>query len=209
MTTMPNHIPIEYQPGSALRFKSIKTFGRSSNKPCTYYWNVTVFSIKRSGKRIEIPHPWSYELEAGAAQNRLNFSYSNSDEYPERPDYDEENQILWEDWIFYDTEVRFRDEVEAYRLCKSLQGRGIPLFYASGTLDHSNCTAQRVVSTRIILLEYIQDAKTLHDADPVSFAPTIVTSLIATIKSFHPYFTQPSWNHHRFWSRRYTQINRR
>jgi len=147
---------------------------------------VTVFSIKRSGKRIEIPHPWSYELEAGAAQNRLNFSYSNSDEYPERPDYDEENQILWEDWIFYDTEVRFRDEVEAYRLCKSLQGRGIPLFYASGTLDHSNCTAQRVVSTRIILLEYIRDTKTLHDADPESIQPTIVTSLIATAKSFDP-----------------------
>jgi serine/threonine protein kinase len=141
---------------------------------------------KRFGKRVEIPHPWSYELEAFAAQNRPNFSYSNSDKYPERPDYDEKNQILWEDWIFHFTEVRFRDEVEAYRLYKSLQGRGIPLFYASGTLDHSNCSAQRAVSTRIILLEYIQDAKTLHDADPVSIAPTIVTSLIATIKSFHP-----------------------
>jgi hypothetical protein len=46
---------------------------------------------KRFGKQIEIPHPWSYQLEAGAAQKRQNFSYSNSDEYPERPDYDEKD----------------------------------------------------------------------------------------------------------------------
>jgi RIO-like serine/threonine protein kinase len=45
---------------------------------------------------------------------------------------------------------------------------------------------QRAMSTRINLLEYIQDAKTLHDADPISIAPTIVTSLITTVKSFDP-----------------------
>lgn len=73
-----------------------------------------------------------------------------------------------------------------HRLCKSLQGHVIPLFYASGTLDHPNCSTQRAVSTRINLLEYIQDAKTLHDADPASVAPTTVTSLIATVKSFDP-----------------------
>jgi len=142
---------------------------------------------KRFEKQVEIPHPWSYELEARAAQNRQIFSYSNSDGYPVRPDYDEEDQILWENWIFHFTEVKFRDEVESYRLCKSLQGHGIPLLYASGTLDHSNCSTQRAVSTQVILLKYIQDdVKTLHDADPVSIAPTIVTSLIATVKSFDP-----------------------
>jgi serine/threonine protein kinase len=224
MTTAPDHIPIEYQPGSALRFQIDQDFVTATIvhvfTPFTYSQVVVVrtdhaYTIgpihlpkdflliakihdvrfikerdgifnKRFAEQVEIPHPWSYEQEASAAQNRLNFSYSNSDEYPVRPDYDEEDQLLWENWIFHLTEVKFRDEVESYRLCKSLQGHGIPLFYASGTLDHSNCSAQRAVGTQVILLEYIQDAKTLHDADPVSITPTIVTSLIATAKSFDP-----------------------
>ncbi len=118
--------------------------------------------------------------------SRSNFSYLNSDEYPERPDYDEEDRVLWENWIFHLTEVKIRDEAEAYRLCKSLQGHGIPRFYASGTLVQSNCSAQRAVSTRINLLELIEDAKTLHDADPEFISPAIVTSLITTVKSFGP-----------------------
>jgi serine/threonine protein kinase len=139
-----------------------------------------------SGRQIEIPHPWSYELEACAAQSRPNSIYTNSDEYPERPDYDVEDQIVWENWIFNLTEVKFRDEVEAYGLCKSLQGHGIPHFYASGTLEHSHCSVRRAVTTRVSLLEYIQDAKPIDEADPVSITPAIVTSLISTVKSFEP-----------------------
>ena len=94
--------------------------------------------------------------------------------------------MLWENWIFHLTEVKFRDEAEAYGLCRSLQGQGIPRFLASGTLVHSSCSTQRAVSTRINLLELIEDAKTLHNVDPESISPTIVTSLITTVKSFGP-----------------------
>jgi serine/threonine protein kinase len=224
MATTPDHIPIEYQPGSTLRFKIDQDIVTATIvyvfTPFTYSQVAVVrtnhahtigqihlpedfllvakihdvrFIKERNGifnkrfeTQVEIPHPWSYELEASAAQNRLDFTYSDSDEYPERPDYDEEDQLLWENWIFHLTEVKFRDEVESYRLCKSLQGHGIPLFYGSGTLDQSSFSTQRAVSTQVIFLEYIQDAKSLHDADPVSITPAIVTSLIATVKSFEP-----------------------
>ena len=44
------------------------------------------------------------------------------------------------------------------------------------------------MSTRVILLEYIPDARNIDDADPFSIIimPTIVTSLITTIKSLSP-----------------------
>src|SRR6266566_3382232 len=127
MTTTPDHIPIEYQPGSVLRFQIDQDIVTATIvhvfTPFTYSQVAVVrtnhahtigqihlpkdfllvakihdvrFLKERDGifnkrfeKQVEIPHPWSYELEACAAQNRLNFSYSNSDEYPERPDYDE------------------------------------------------------------------------------------------------------------------------
>ena len=221
---MPDHIPVEYQPGSALRFRinediitativrvftpftysqvvvvrlnHAHTFGQI-RLPENFLLVAKIYDVrfikerdgifnKRFRKQVEIPHPWSYELEVSAAQRRQNFSYLNSDDYPKRPSYSEENPIVWENWIFHLTEVKFRDEVDAYRLCKSLQGHGIPRFYASGTLDHSNYSTQRAVTIRATFLEYIQDAKTLDDADPVSITPPIVTSVIATVKSFHP-----------------------
>ena len=221
---MSNHIPVEYQPGSTLRFRINEDIITATIvhvfTPFTYSQVVVVrmnhahtlgqirlpenfllvakiydvrFIKERDGiysklfrKQVEKPHPWSYELEASAAQKRQNFSYLNSDDYPKRPDYDEEDPMVWENWIFHLTEVKFRDEVDAYRLCKSLQGRGIPRFYASGTLDRSNYSTRRAVTIRANFLEYIRDAKTLDDAYPVSITPPIVTSLIALVKSFHP-----------------------
>jgi hypothetical protein len=135
---------------------------------------------------VEKPHPWSYDLEERAAQKRKTFSYAKSDGYPERPDSDEEDALVWENWIFHLTEVRLRDEVLQYQLCKPLQGHGIPRFYASGTLCYSNSSTKRAVSTQVILLEYIRDAKTLDSADPASITPAIVESLIKTVNSFTP-----------------------
>ena len=158
-TTTPNHIPVEYQPGSTLRIQidqdivtvtivhafipftysqvvivrtnRAHTFGQT-RLPENFLLVAKIYDVRfikerdgifnqRFRKQVEIPHPWSYELEACAAQKRQNFSYLNSDDYPIRPDYDEEDQIVWENWIFHLTEDKFRDEVEAYRLCKSLQ----------------------------------------------------------------------------------------
>ena len=221
---MSNHIPVEYQPGSALRFRIDEDIITATivhvYTPFTYSQVVVVrldhahtfgqirlpenfllvakiydvrFIKERDGiysklfrKQVEKPHPWSYELEASAARNRQNFSYLNSGDFPERPDCDEEDPIVWENWIFHLTEVKFRDEFDAYRLCKSLQGHGIPRFFASGTLDRSNYSTQRAVTTRANFLEYIRDAKTLDDADPVSITPPIVTSLVALVNSFPP-----------------------
>ena len=188
---MPNQIPSEYQPGSALRFKidddtvtativhvftpftysqvvvvrtnHAHTFGQI-HLPKDFLLVAKIYDVRfikerdgifneRFQDQVEIPHPWSYKLEASAAQKRQNFSYLNSEEFPEAPDYGVKDQIIWEDWMFHLTEVKFRDEVESYRLCKSLQGHGIPVFYGSGTLDHPNCSTQRAVITQVALLE--------------------------------------------------------
>jgi hypothetical protein len=112
MITTPNHIPIEYQPGSALRFQIDEDIVTATIvhvfTPFTYSQVVVIrtnhahtigqihlpndfllvakiYDVrfmkerdgifnKRFGKQIEISHPWSYELEACAAQKRLNFS---------------------------------------------------------------------------------------------------------------------------------------
>lgn len=96
MTTTPNHIPIEYQPGSALRFQTdqdivVHVIGQI-HLPKDFLL-ARIYDVRfmkerdsifneRLGKQIEIPHPRSYELETCAAQKRLHFGYLNSDEDP-------------------------------------------------------------------------------------------------------------------------------
>lgn len=142
-----------------------------------------IFS-ERINEQIETPHPWSYELEDHASQNRQGFDYWDSRDFPDRPGYRELDQVVRENWIFHITELNSRDEVESYRLCRPLQGRGIPLFYGSGFVDQSNFSAQRAVRTRFILLEYIPCANPLKDAETDSITLEIVTSLINIANSF-------------------------
>src|SRR5882724_9759885 len=120
MTTTPNHIPSEYQSGSALRFQidaDIVTATSVHVFTCFTYSQVVVVRINHAHtigkihwpkdfllvakidnvrfmkecngifnkcfwKQFDIPHPWSYELEACAAPKRLNFGDSMSDKYP-------------------------------------------------------------------------------------------------------------------------------
>ncbi|KAJ7603403.1 hypothetical protein DFH06DRAFT_924397, partial [Mycena polygramma] len=104
---------------------------------------------------------WTLAAETSAVFARtapFNPSF-RSTELPEEGDL-----VGWEEYYHQICEYTFRDESSAYDRLAPLQGTAIPRCFGVGT--RSLVAEQRVLSPRVLLLEYIPDAISLRDIDP-------------------------------------------
>ncbi|KAJ6472769.1 hypothetical protein C8R47DRAFT_1295639, partial [Mycena vitilis] len=102
-------------------------------------------------------------------------------------DLPEEGDLVgWEEYYYQICEYTFRDESSAYDRIAPLQGTAIPRCFASGT--RSLVAEQRIISPRVLLLEYIPDVISLRDIDPSAIPAAskleLGNSLIKTAHQF-------------------------
>ncbi|GJE96773.1 hypothetical protein PsYK624_129790 [Phanerochaete sordida] len=137
--------------------------------------------LKRRGPDDD-EQPWSYEAELeGFKRHKGQLTRWCRTQHPDILGMDK-----WEEFYFLRMSSDHAAEVEAYRRLRPLQGRGVPVFYGSGTLDLTHTAPPRAFSPRLILLEQITDAVDLADIDPLLLHAPLVEALLETVGALGP-----------------------
>ncbi|TDL20733.1 hypothetical protein BD410DRAFT_364756 [Rickenella mellea] len=126
------------------------------------------FFDHRKATKYRPAHLWSFQAESEAAK-KPRASPTAFLEHSELPEDDD--PVQWEEYYYKYFEKRFQAETASYEALKSLQGTAIPKYFAAGRLTITERLAPRAISPRVILIEYIPNAKNLNDVDAKLITP--------------------------------------
>lgn len=118
----------------------------------------------RDGRLLREERPWSLEAELKAAAYRHSLSLQIWEDDP-MLDYsdDLEPEVVWELRYYRLAKWAWESEVDAYQVLNktSLAGVDVPHFYGAGDLNLGE--ERRAIVPRVLVVEYIEDAVSLHD----------------------------------------------
>ncbi|KAG5638934.1 hypothetical protein H0H81_008434 [Sphagnurus paluster] len=135
------------------------------------------FYEHRTAFKSRPARPWTLTAETAASEKRTAPWDPN---FQPTPWPDEEDAPGWEEWYYQHAELHYRNEVAGYAHLIAMQGAAIPRFFAAGRLPLAQCP----ISPRVVLIEYLPDARTLRDVDPSAVELSLAQSLLATARSF-------------------------
>jgi len=138
---------------------------------------LKIYDPRFTSHRLQTQRPWVLEFETQAARRRSSnapFEFT----YPEWPQ--NEDAVGWEEWYFQQADISSVTEIAAYSKLVSLQGRGVAHFFGSGTIHLPG----RAITPRVLLLEYLPNAKDLTTIPADLLTPPIVQSLKTTVSWF-------------------------
>jgi hypothetical protein len=125
--------------------------------------------------------PWTFDAEKLAADIRAEQSRTRDPDFePWRSPEEEDDKAAWEEWYYQNAERQYFSELSAYDRLKDLQGSGIPLCYASASLQ----LTERAISPHILILEHIPNSVPLDKVDPGVVSTPLILCLLHTAAAF-------------------------